>query len=69
MIILHIKLFFRNETLDTLALPSINDLQSGSYQCVVTSGAMSVTSDKGKVVCGLPIECMLLFAYLYDLLI
>ena len=66
---LHIKLFFRNETLDTVALPSINDLQFGSYHCVVTSGAMSVTSDKVKVVCGLPIDCKLLFTYLCDLVI
>ena len=60
--------YYRNETLDTLPLSSINDLQLGSYYCVVTSGTESITSDKVKVVCGVPNDCKLLFIYLYDLI-
>ena len=59
--------YSRNETLDTLSLSSINDLQFGSYHCVVTSGAESVTSDKANVVHGLPIDCKLYFVYLMTL--
>ena len=55
--------------MDTLILSSINDLQFGSYHCVVTSGDESVTSDKANVVFGLPIDCKLSFVYLYDLII
>ena len=61
--------YYRNETLDILALSSINDLQFGSYHCVVTSGAESVTSDKANVVRGLPIDCEELFVLLFDLVI
>ena len=55
--------------MDTLILSSINDFQFGSYHCVVTSGAESVTSDKVTVMCGLLIDCKLYFVYLYDLVI
>ena len=64
-----ILLYFRYETSDMLALSSINDLQFGSYYCVLTSGTESVRTDKVKVVCGIPIDCKFLFVYLYNLVI